>query len=303
MRPSGGTRAGFSIVLPNGIEADVERNTVSTSFFATLGVRLLEGRIFTEADDSSASKVAVVNRAFRQSFPDAGVGSFVQIRDQSWEVVGAVEDVQYHGSAEPIAPLVYLHEPQTPGTTYFQSLVVAVPRGREQQVAAELRRLIQQRFPDMVPPSLEPLRDAVSEQMWAQRVASRVALGVGVVELMLATAGLYGLLLFVLSARTREMGVRLALGARPLEATWAVLRNGLRYVILGGAAGLLLGVPVVKVSGLVLYDGVALPELLANGPTPFLGAAAAVLLAGAAASLVPALRATRVQPAAVLRDE
>ena len=296
--PLGNVTTGFHIKLPSGTEQDVQRNPISASYFNTIGAHVIEGRGFVPADANAAPFVVVVNRALTQAFPEVTVGSHIEIdrAGTSAEVVGVVDDILYHRSRTAAEPLVYLHAPQH-SWAFFQSILVAVPRGQEQLVSAELRHRVQERFPDVVAPGFTPMSNMIASRAEQERIVSRVALGVGTVELTLAMIGLYGLLLFVLASRTREVGVRLALGAKPTEASWAVLRKGLRYMLLGGAVGLLLGFPALRI-GLVL-----LPGSFETGATPFLFAAAALMVAGVAASLVPAVRAARVQPAVALRNE
>ena len=123
------------------------------------------------------------------------------------------------------------------------------------------------------------------------------ALGIGAAELAMATIGLYGLLVFAVSARTREMGVRLALGATAGHASWAVLRSGLTYAGAGAILGLMLGVP----SALLL--GQAILGERVEDPVPLIAAIASVTLASLLAALVPAVRARRTEPAVALRHE
>jgi hypothetical protein len=221
-------------------------------------------------------------------------------------IVGVVEDILYHSSGEPAAPMVYGVRPAASSLGFFgplsspvwlTSFVMSVAPGQASLVANEVRNRTRERFPDMIPPRVTPLDDVIAQQAMPQRIAARVALGVGAVELMLAAAGLYGLLLFVLTSQTRELGIRLALGASAVQAGWAVLRAGLRYALVGGGLALLLGVVGLGVGERLL------PGLVEGSTEPFLAAAAAVLVAVGAASLVPGWRASRVRPAVALRDE
>jgi predicted permease len=317
--PLGNIRTGLRIRLPSAGEQLVERSTVSPDYFATVGVGLLEGRFLEPGDQTTEASVVVVNRAFRNAFPSVGPGSLVELdvpepfrttegaarevfsRSTSMtttrlQIVGVVEDVLYHSSGEPATPLLYQVGPET-FSVRTQSLVVSVSPGAAALVASELRGRMRDRFPDTVPPQVIPLADLISAQSLPQRIGARVALGVGAVELLLAAAGLYGLLLFVLTSQTRELGIRLALGARASQAGWAVLRAGLRYALMGAALAILFG--VVGLEAAVRLQ----PGVFESGPEPFLVATSAVLLAVAAASLVPAWRAARVRPAAALREE
>jgi putative ABC transport system permease protein len=294
--PFGAVYTRMTLRLPDGVEPIVERNTVSVDYFRVLRVRVLEGRVFDERDRAGATPVGVVNRTLRRTHPQAGPGTIVDVgRDQYVQIVGVVDDIQYHDMAERPRPLLYLAAEQANAEDLFASLVIAVTPGAEEAMAGELRRRIGDRFPDLVPPRLLSLHDRLELETLAQRIAARVALGIGAVELVLAGVGLYGLLLFALLTRMREVGVRLALGAAPRVASWTVLKGGLRHAALGTVIGLALGVPA-SMAAKSAIPGVRETDLL-----PYVIAAATVACAAVLAALVPALRAARVQPAAALR--
>jgi predicted permease len=317
--PLGNMRAGLTIELPSGDQHTVDRSTVTANYFATVGVELLEGRYFDDSDPQAAERVAIVNRAFRSAFPSVGLGSFVEIdmperaragdgparevntrssgvTSTRLRIVGVVEDVLYDSSAEPAGPIVYQVGSEILSLR-TQFLMISVAPGQAALVAIELRNRLRHRFPDMVPPHITPLADMVAEQALPRRIGARVALGVGAAELMLAAAGLYGLLLFVLASQTRELGIRLALGASAGQAGWAVLRAGLRYALVGGALALVFGLVGVEAAERLM------PGVFEGGPEPFLAGTAAVIVAVGMASLVPGWRASRVRPAVALRNE
>ncbi len=126
------------------------------------------------------------------------------------------------------------------------------------------------------------MRDHTARQTMPHRVAGRVALVIGGIELALAAIGLYGLLAFALFARRREIGVRLALGATPREASWAVLRDAVRYAAFGSAAGIVLAIPAT----IIAYQ--AVPGTRLSDPAPLIVTMASVLAAVALAAYLPA---------------
>jgi ABC-type antimicrobial peptide transport system permease subunit len=130
-----------------------------------------------------------------------------------------------------------------------------------------------------------------------QRLTANITLAVGAIELVMAMVGLYGMLLFALYARTREIGIRLALGSGPLLASWTVISSGLRYALIGGAVGLVLGVPVALISARTMLGA------RATDPVPFMIALVSVAGACALAASIPLRRASRVQPATALRHD
>jgi hypothetical protein len=274
-------------------------NPVDADYFTVTKPRLLAGRVFTQSDAAGAPRVALVNRAFAERFPELPIGASIELGPPpAYQIVGVVDNAPYWSDPGEVEPLAYAPLAQIGAFQSFaRTLLIAVAPGQERPLVSELERRIRLGSPDDVPPVVLPLSEIVAADANDVRVVSRVAFAVGGVELLLATVGLYGVLLFALSARTREVGVRVALGAAPVQASWAVLRGGLFHALIGASVALVLGVPAVKLASL------AFPVVSATDPVPFLAAAAAVLLALGAASLVPGWRASRVQPAAALRDE
>jgi ABC-type antimicrobial peptide transport system permease subunit len=172
-----------------------------------------------------------------------------------------------------------------------------VTPGNELAVINALRGRITARYPDLIAPRMLTLDQQLANQLLPQRMTSLIALSTGALELLLAAVGLYGLMLYLLLARTREVGVRMALGARPVQASWAITRDGLRYALRGIAVGLALGIP-----GALIADKM----LIGTNPTdpiPFLAALSVVLLAVVGAAFIPARRAARLQPAVALRHD
>lgn len=300
--PFGQAFSGYRVRVGTSVSTGwIEPNPVDGAYFTAVGLPVLEGRVFGDEADTGPP-VAVVNRHFRESFPEVGVGAVIEVSDGTFEIVGVVENAPYWSDPDDLAPLVYMplaHDPlgTSGGVVAPGSMAVRVAAGAEGAVAAELRRRLRERFPDIAPPTVLPLREILAAESSDARVASRVVLGMGAVELILATAGLYGLLLFALGSRTRELGVRMALGATATDASWSVVRRGLTPGMIGGGVGLVLGVPAVKIASLVM------PWVRTTDPVPFLAAAAAIALACTVASARPALRAARVQPSVALRQE
>jgi putative ABC transport system permease protein len=296
--PLGSSNTGAEVVFPDGQERVVEVNTVGADFFLTVGVSALRGRTFQPTDRHGSPLVAVVNPAFLQRYGDALMGRTLTIAEHSGiEIVGVVPEIHYHDPRLPVRPLLYLLDAQLPWGSSRPQFLLRVAPGSEAQVANTLRQQLRLRFPDLVIPAIEPLRAHTTRQTMPHRITGRAAFVIGVVELALAAAGLYGLLLFALFARRREIGVRLALGATPREASWAVMRDGLRYAAFGIAAGILLAIPATIIAQQ------AVPGARASDPAPFIVAMTSVLATVALAAYLPARKAGRVQPAVALRHD
>ena len=296
--PLGQTNTGATVWFPDGAERVVEVNAVGNDYFATIGLAAQRGRTFQATDRRGTAPVAVVNPEFLRRYGDALFGRLLKVEEQAGvEIVGVVPEVHYHDPRAAARPLLYMLAEQIPWPSSQQSYLMRVAPGAEQQVVTALRQQLRQRFPDVVIPSIEPMRALTALQTMPHRVVGRVAFGVGAVELALAAIGLYGLLVFALLARRREIGVRLALGATPRAASWAVMKDGLRYAAFGSAAGLLLAIPATFVAQQ------AVPGARMSDPIPFVVAAVSVVATVALAAWLPARKAGRVQPATALRAE
>lgn len=295
-----GSGYGFAgLTRADGEEFQAEINTVGEAYFETAGLRALEGRLPEQRDRASGVPVGVVNRTFARAWGTPVVGQVLRLsnRDIGILIVGVVPDVRYHQHGG-VRPLIYQVDGQAGVLrSSMASLLIRTQAGAGTTVATAIRRAVQDRFPDVVALDIEPMRARIERDALPQRIGARTALGIGAVELALGMVGLYGLLLFALTARTREMGIRLALGASPGRASWAVLRGSLGYVAIGAACGLLLAVPA---------GGIASRELMGSrstDPVPFVVALACTFVATALAAYLPARRASSIEPAVALRHE
>lgn len=151
--------------------------------------------------------------------------------------------------------------------------------------------------PDRIPPTVETLRATVERWIAPQRFIATIAFGIGATELALATIGLYSMLLYALLSRSRELGLRMALGARPGHASFAVIADGLRFVAIGAVFGFVLCIPAAKFAARTFTGAKA------DDPLPFLFVFLAILVATAAAAFIPARRAARIEPMVALRHD
>jgi putative ABC transport system permease protein len=292
--PLGSSTTTTDLTLPDGTKDGAEMNTVGADYFGMMELTPVRGRLFDESDRGSAP-VAVVNEAFIEEFGDL-LGRHIDISAGSGlEIVGVVPEVQYHEPRHAFYPMVYVLEDQFPRHSDRHQFVMRVAAGSEAATIRELQSRISTRFPQAAKPAIATVRALSENQTLPHRIAGRVALGIGGVELAMASIGLYGLLLFAAVARRREIGIRLALGASGREASWAVMRDGLKYAAAGIALGMLVGVPAVMISAL------AFPGARAADPVPFVAALMAVVFTGVLAAYLPARKAGDVQPASALR--
>jgi predicted permease len=276
----------------------IENFSISPGYFSTLGLRLIEGRDLAESDREGAPPVAVVNDTMARRFWSDGsaVGrtfTVVATRTQ-YRIVGVVSTHKVHGVLERPVPLVYFATAQRPNTYNY---LLARTAGDPRLVLAALRRELLSMEPGLVFLGNSTMGDNLAMSLMPARVGAALAAAFGGLGTLLAAIGLYGVVAFSVARRTREIGVRMALGAQPTGVLRLVMRQG--FVL--AAVGLAIG------AALAIGAGVALSGLL-YGITPFdplaWGLAIVTLLGAAAlANLVPARRAMRVQPMAALRTE
>ena len=267
-------------------------------FFATMQTRLMAGREFDERDEGPFS-VAIVNQAFAAKFfPGQNpVGQYLSATvtrpPSDLRIVGVVKDVatgSLRAAANPVVYVAYFQ--RTPGN----DALVMRAAGSTAGAAAAIRQALQPSFPS-TPVAVLPLTEQVARALVRERLVANLAGGFGVLGLALACVGLYGLLGYSVVRRTREIGIRVALGAQRRGVMWMVAKGALRLV----AVGVVCGLPATWVASRWLRS--MLFGLKAMDPGVLAGAVMLLGLAGLAAAYFPARRATRVDPIAALRHE
>jgi putative ABC transport system permease protein len=269
---------------------------VDAGYQATMRVALVEGRALGDSDDLDAPPVLAINETARRRFfgERPALGQVVRLWGGERTIVGVYADERFHGLANASAPAVYMPTGQSPAPN--GSILVRV-NGDPVAFAATLRRAVHEIEPDLALYGVQPLAETLS-QSTAQRRFTMLVLGVfAAVALLLAIVGVHGVLSYTVAQRTREIGIRMALGADRQNVRGMVLGQGARLV----AAGLLLGV-------LGAFGGARLLSSLLYGvhpSDPVTFAAVAVALGGVAllASWLPARRAMRVDPVVALKAE
>lgn len=274
-------------------------------YFRTFGVPLVRGRGFRDADRAAAPKVVVVSEAVaRRLFPGVDpVGRRLRLLptpggppDDSgdWRtVVGVVRDTRFRALRE-ATPAVYIPFEQLDG---WQGLLAVRATGDPAALAATVRRVVRAVRPDLDAYQVQAMDDALAEPLARPRLTAGLLGGFSAAALLLAAVGLYGALAALVGERTREFGVRLALGARPAQVRAGVLRGALALVGAGTLAGLAVAVAGGRVLAALLY------EVRPADPLTLAGVGALLVGVGLAAAYVPARRATRVDPARALRAE
>jgi predicted permease len=275
----------------------IHRATVPPGYFQLLGIRMLEGRDFTERDSAEAPMVIIVNETFANRFfhGRSPIGHKVRVEGDQATVAGLVKDSKYHTPMEGPTPFFYIPFRQwfAPGLNFA---VFIKTSGDPLRMTPVLRREALALNQDAVF-STRLLADATTGSLFAQHVASSLLGVVGAISLLLAAIGLYSVMSYAVSQRTQEMGLRMALGAQPGQVLGLVLKEGLRLIVPGLVTGSVIALAAARIVGGMLVD------VSASDPLTFVSAAAFLGLVAALASYLPALRATRVEPMVALRNE
>ncbi len=297
----GGLRvAGYTSPRGNDI-FDADWDVVSPSYFETLGVPLVAGRRFSAGDQAGRPFVAIVNEAFAaRAWPGReAVGQVVHqqtardVFDRPVTIVGVVRNANYRSVGESPVPFIYAPLAQQPMTEMH--LYVRHVAGRA--ITADVARAIAETEPNLPVITSQSFEEATGIGLIPQRVAAAIAGGVGVVGLVLSALGLYGVMAFHAVQRTREVAVRMALGATARQVLGLMIRQAATVCTIGGVLGLALaGAAALGIQSLLVgvqpFDAVAF------------GSAAAVLgLVLVAATWIPARRAAATNPASALRAE
>jgi predicted permease len=275
-------------------------NIVTPSYFATMGMTILEGRGFADSDDETARKVAVVTRQFaKRLWPnESAIGKRFRIeKDGPWlEIVGVSNDIQYFSIGETPRPFFFRPYAQA----YRSQFTVTVQTATDPiALIPTLRATFTSLDPELAVYDVRSFEDhmANGRALLGTRVGAVFAAVFGALALALAAVGLYGLMSYAVAQRTREIGIRVALGARTGTVLRLVLTQGLFIACVGVAGGIVVTMFVTGLLSRILY-GVA-----PHDPTIFVGVAVTLAAVGAIASLLPARRAARVDPLIALRAD
>jgi predicted permease len=285
-------------------DANANYNQVGPGYFRTLGSRLLAGREFTAADAVAAPKVAIVNEAFAKKFNlgrDA-VGKRMSTdrtstdRALDTEIVGLVQNTKYSEVKAPIPPLFYTPYRQDDNLFGFMTFYVRTALDPEQFLGT-IPKVVAKLDPNLPVESLRTLPQQVRENVFVDRLITVLSTAFAVLATLLAAIGLYGVLAYTVAQRTREIGVRMALGAAPQNVRAMVLKQVGMMTVVGGVVGLAAAVALGRAARSLLF------ELQGHDPMVLAGAMVALALVALGAGLIPAHRASQVDPIRALRYE
>jgi predicted permease len=286
---------GVNLAQKFGPEATVRSNNVGPNYFHVLGVPILAGRDISDADTPSSLPVVVVNETFVKRFLPNTNPLGHKVRDTK-TIIGVVKDSKYTSVDEKQMPMAYFARFQNVNAAETLHFEVRV-KGEPLNMLPRIRRAVHDIDPNV--PLVKPMtQHAQFEESYSQpRMFARLGGFFGVLAALLVATGLYGTLSYRTNRRTREIGTRMALGARRSEVLWMIMRESL----LVSMAGTVVGFPLALLSAGFL--GSMLYQLSSFDPLSFACAIACVALVGAGAAFLPAWRAARVEPMVALRFE
>jgi predicted permease len=273
-------------------------NDVDTNFFRTLRIPLVGGRDFTDADRKNTHPVAIISEAMANQFwpGQNAVGKRFHFfgEPQLREVVGVVRNTVVNAIGEDPQPLAYL-----PLTQDFAPAATMQVRtsGSPESVIAAVRSQVQSLDTNLALTNLNTIEELIDQGLWAPRVGAGLLAVFGALALLLAIVGVYGVLSYSVSQQTREIGIRMAMGARTASVLSLVVRQGMRLALVGLALGLVIAFAGMRLLSSLLF-GVS-----AHDPATFAGVSLILATAAILGCYVPARRAAKINPISALRYE
>jgi putative ABC transport system permease protein len=290
-----------------GANSDQEKvsffNTVSDGFFKTLESPLLSGRDFDDRDTSASPRVAIVNEAFARLLLNGSNPVGQRFRREAtprdpetvFEIVGFVKDTKYQDLREDFLPVAYISKSQDPRPGQYDDILIK-SNAPLADLTSQVKRTLEQVSPD-ISINFQVLKTIIKESLLREELMAMLSGFFGLLALLLACVGLYGIMSFAVASRTREIGIRMALGAERRDVVWLILREALLLVLVGVAVGLPSALAAARLVSSLLFG------LTPADPVSMSLAALLMLAVGAAASYIPARRALRVDPMVALRYE
>jgi putative ABC transport system permease protein len=277
-------------------------NTVSTDYFQTMGIPLLRGRNFTEADDENAQHVAIVSEAMaKQYWPDKDpMGRQFQMSTEpkySLVVVGVAKDIRFNGLTGPFSPMFYAPFLQHQSGNSLQTLQLRTA-GTPEMMIPEIEHAIESLAPQLPVFDVQTMSQALNtlNGLLFYKIGAVLAALLGMLGLVLAIVGVYGVVSYAATQKTHEIGVRMALGAQPADILRMVFREGLLIV----GIGLVVGIGGALAAGQVVGSFLTVS---ARDPVTYATVTAILLAVALSACFIPARRAMRVDPMVALRYE
>ena len=277
----------------------IRNNVVGPDFFTAMGIPLVMGRTLNSYDTEKSQKVAVISESMAQRFfPNSSpLGKHFSLGGDlpaQIEVVGVVKDAKYGVVTEQFRPMAFYPVTQSPQP--LSNFVVRF-NGSADSVVPQIREAVKQVNNNLPIDDVVTLSDFIGRSLVQQKLVARLASFFGLLALLLACIGLYGVMSYAVASRTNEIGIRMALGAQKTNVLWLILREVLLLVAIGLVIGLGASLATTKTAATLLFG------LKPNDPLTIAMASAVLIVVALLAGYLPARRAARVDPMVALRDE
>jgi len=288
--------------FPSGPDVDNNSrfNEVGAGYFGTLGIKLIKGREFTDADRKGSGNVAIINQTFAKKFKlgDDPLGKFMSTSgpdSMNIQIVGLIEDAKYSEVKDTIPPVFYTpwHQDSRVGFINFYVKTSTPPEAILRSIPTVMKRL----DPGLPLEGLKTMPQQIRENVFLDRMISILSASFAVLATLLAAVGLYGVLAYTVAQRTREIGVRMALGADAGRVRALVMRQVGVMLIVGSVIGIAAAVGLGRAASSLLYG------LKGHDPVVFTLSVLVLMLVALGAGYIPARRASRVDPIQALRYE
>jgi predicted permease len=287
---------------PASVETDVTEQRVSPGFLAAMGTPLINGRDFVPADDERAPLVAIVNESFARRFlpgeTPIGARFFLKGGSRSGElleIVGVVRDAKWVNLRDDSPPMYYRPYRQIGGTPVVR--LALRTSGDPDPISRALLRVAESVDRQMTLSNVVPFREIVNRTLVIERLVAQVSTAFGMLALLIAAVGLYGVLAYSIARRRREIGVRIAVGAQPGTIERMFLTESLALVACGVVLGIPVAIVVTRLAGSLLFG------LSPQDPVSIGVALTALVLTTIAAAYLPARGAARIDPIHALRED
>jgi predicted permease len=275
---------------------DIDYAAADSGFFDAAGVTILRGRNFTTADGPSAPRVAIINEVMAQRFwpKQDAIGQTFRADTTTFRVIGVARTTKVRSLGEDPRPFIF--------AAYRQSfsnnpMIIARTDGNAERTTVRLLGVLRETSPDLLLLVAKTLSNHLAAMVLPARLGAIAFSLFAGLALALAVLGVYGVVSYAVARRTREVGIRLAVGASPGEVVRLLMREGMTLVVVGAVIGLALGLAATRLLEALLFG------VRAADPLTFIGAPLLLLAVGAVASLLPARKASRIDPARVLKTE
>ena len=286
-----------------GDDTDASYDYIGPNYFSTMGIPLIAGREFTESDTAESPKVCVINQKLAQrSFAGRNpIGLHIThgggklYTDPPMEIVGVVANSKWDDARSDIVPFLYMPYSQDKNLGHL-AFYVRTERDPS-PMAAVLRSLVQRLDPNLPVNNLRTLGEQVSNSMLNDRLVAVLSVSLALLAALLAALGLYGVLAYVVARRTREIGIRIALGGERADILRLVVGQGGRLTVVGSAIGIVAALVAMRWVASLLYG------VTAHDPLTFVGVVVLLAIVSGVACYIPARRAMRVDPMVALRYE